>query len=125
MSSSGLDVLAAAAADHLPSDAHGSLYSQGPLVKKILALEFIEMSELRGDIWPGDFTTDATTPAQRTPKPPVYQVLAGVLCENGGHFSITSSREGPRTMGITIDNSRGRSQLRGGQLGGIRQAVPS
>ena len=64
---SGLDVLAAAAADHLPksrdppSDVHGSLHSQGPynpaaslppkVVKKILALlEFVEMSELRGNI---------------------------------------------------------------------------
>jgi hypothetical protein len=85
-SSSGLDVLAAAAADNLPqsgdppSNAHGSLHIQGPynpaaslppkVVKKILALEFVEMSELRGD------------------------------------------------------SSRGRAQLRGGQLGGIRQAVP-
>ena len=132
-SSSGLDVLAAAAANHLPksgdlpSNARGSLHSQGPynmaaslppeVLKKILAFEFVQMSELRGNIWPDDSTTDATTPGH------LYQVQAVVLCENGGRFSIASSREGPRTLGLPINNSRGRS-LRGGQLGGIRQADP-
>ena len=95
-SSSGLDVLAVATADHLPqsgdppNNAHGSLHSQGPynpaaslppkVVNKILAFEFVEMSELRGDIWPDDSTTDAATPARRTSKPPVVSIKSWLEC---------------------------------------------
>ena len=91
---SGLDLLAAAAVQDPKSGSPSTdplrrLHAPGPYnpaailapkaVKKILALEFVEMSELRGDVWPDD--TPADTPAQRRPaKPPVITIKSWLEC---------------------------------------------
>ena len=71
-------------------NAQGSLHSSGPynpasslppkMVKKILSLEFIEMSEHRGDIWPDDSTTDTPATPRRTAKPPVISIKTWLEC---------------------------------------------
>ena len=87
-------MLAAAAAQDptagLPSVGPlGHLHTLGPynlaatlapkVVKKILSQEFVEMSELRGDVWPEDTSADTTT--QRRPgKPPVITIKTWLEC---------------------------------------------
>ena len=91
---SGLDLLAAAAVQDPKSGSPSTdplrrLHAPGPYnpaailapkaVKKTLTLEFVEMSELRGDVWPDD--TPADTPAQRRPaKPPVITIKSWLEC---------------------------------------------
>ena len=96
---SGLDILAAAAASNrvgsgvtTPWPIAAPLTSPGPynpaaslspkVVKKILDLEFIEMSELRGDIWVDDTTLLDQTHAGRraAAKPPVTDIRVWLEC---------------------------------------------
>ena len=62
-----------------------SLHTTGPynpaatlppkIVRKIIALEFVEMAELRADIWPDESVTPETThPPRRLGKPPVTNI---------------------------------------------------
>ena len=93
--SPGLDALGADGSEQQPkgipnSDPQGSLHSSGPynpasslppkMVKKILSLEFVEMSELRGDIWPDDSTTDTPVTSRCTAKPPVISIKTWLEC---------------------------------------------
>ena len=101
--SSGLDMLAAAAlsqptpqgvqtSDSAPVGAGTAyLHVPGPynpaaalppkVVKKILSLEFVEMSELRADVWPEDpVPSDTTTPPRRTARPPVIHIKIWLEC---------------------------------------------
>ena len=48
------------------------------MVKRILALEFVEMSELRGDIWSEDSTASVTP--RRSAKPPVNSIETWLEC---------------------------------------------
>ena len=96
---SSLDILADAAlgasahdATIKPSSSAGrSLHTTGPynpaatlpprVVKKILQLEFVEMSELRADIWPDEAATPETTQLGRRPgKPPVTSIRSWLEC---------------------------------------------
>ena len=64
---------------HAPGPYNPAAILAPKAVKKILALEFVEMSELRGDVWPDD--TPADTPAQRRPaKPPVITIKSWLEC---------------------------------------------
>ena len=92
---SGLDALTTVT-DHPPKAGdqprapQGSLHRPGPynpaatlppkVVRKILALEFVEMSELRGDIWPDDSTNDTSATSRRTSKPPVISIKSWLEC---------------------------------------------
>ena len=98
--SPGLDLLAAAASDHSSAGTSGSgapaiprlaLHSTGPYnaaaslppkaVKKIMSLEFVEMSELQGDIWSDDVTSSDASPApRRQSKPPVDSIKTWLEC---------------------------------------------
>ena len=97
--SSGLDVLAAAAlaGPSTPAAAEDStadlwsLHRAGPynpsatlppkVVKKLLALEFVEMSELRADIWPDEPSgSDSTHTPRRPSKPPVTSIRTWLEC---------------------------------------------
>ena len=93
---SGLDVLAAAAVASKRHDGKSgdsdpappvsaALHAAGPynptstltpkVVKRILALEFMEMSELRGDIWPKDSTaSDPHVTPRHSAKPQVKSI---------------------------------------------------
>ena len=100
---SGLDVLASAALQqstveglHPTVPAEGgtsrqSLHNRGPynpaatlppkVVKKILALEYVEMVELRADIWPDDTNSIEGRPNPRCPaKPPITNILSWLDC---------------------------------------------
>ena len=102
-SSSGLDLLAAAAAGEMLTHSKqptlpilpilpANSYAAGPynpaavllpkLVKQILALEFIEMSELRVDIWPDDTSPqEGTSQSHHQPaKPPVNDIRIWLEC---------------------------------------------
>ena len=68
-----------------PADAAAQLHAPGPfnpaaalspkVVKKILALEFVEMSELRADVWPEDPTpAEAPSTSRRPGRPPVITI---------------------------------------------------
>ena len=104
---SGLEVLAAAAmADHtMPSsaaeDGLRALHRPGPynpsaavppkVVKKLLALDFVEMSELRADFWPEDpSASDASTGPRRTGKPPVTTTRSWLECYSRMAAVLTS-----------------------------------
>ena len=51
------------------------------VAKKVLALEFVEMSELRADIWPDDTVPTESSPGPRRPsKPPVTNVRTWLEC---------------------------------------------
>lgn len=98
--SSGLDVLATAAladpASHSGADPGSSLathsfHSRGPynptaalpprIVKKLLALEFVEMSEFRADIWPDELTpSESSHIPRRVSKPPVTSIRTWLEC---------------------------------------------
>lgn len=98
--STGLELLAAAASSAQPTShqkharptqCHG-LSTPGPynpaaslppkVVKKILDLEFVEMSELTADIWVEDLPASDTTPHNRHPsaKPPVTDIKIWLEC---------------------------------------------
>ena len=99
---SGLDVLASAAAQQSQKEEHQlvstdgsagsrSLQSRGPynpaatlppkVVKKIMALEFVEMAELRADIWPDDSTpADSGSISRRPSKPPITNIRSWLEC---------------------------------------------
>ena len=101
-SSSGLGVLAAAAAASERHDGRSgdsdpappvsaALQAAGPynpastlppkVVKRILALEFVEMSELRGDIWSEDATaSDHNVTPRRSAKPLVNSIRTWLEC---------------------------------------------
>ena len=104
---SGLEVLAAAAmADHtMPSsaaeDGLRALHRPGPynpsaavppkVAKKLLALDFVEMSELRADFWPDDpSASDASTGPRRTGKPPVTTTRSWLECYSRMAAVLTS-----------------------------------
>ena len=107
----GLDILAAAALSHTgtqamqpivaaplsgpqgqpPAVVAAQLHAPGPynpaaalppkVVKKILALEFVEMSELRADVWPEDPTPADTASTPRRPgRPPVITIKTWMEC---------------------------------------------
>ena len=100
--SPGLDMLASAGSHHhtdkglQPASGDGaavsqSLHSKGPynpaatlppkVVKKLLSLEFVEMAELRADIWPEDPTPAEANNAPRRPgKPPVTSIRLWLEC---------------------------------------------
>ena len=110
-SSTGIDVLAAAALSHSgtqssqpatgtsqsgslglqAADSSAQLHAPGPynpaaalppkVVKKILALEFVEMSELRADVWPED-PAPADTPStfRLSGRPPVTKIKTWLDC---------------------------------------------
>ena len=98
-SKSGLDVLAEAAVHHAfegfqPAPVEPrSLHALGPynptatlppkVVKKLLSLEFVEMNELRADIWPDD-PRGGHTP-RRPGKPPVTNIRTWL--ESYGHMA--------------------------------------
>ena len=93
---SGLDLLAAAATGDPPpptesTNLPATLHDTGPynpaaslppkVVKRVLALDFVEMSELRGDICSDDTTTsDTSSSAHRTGKPPVKDIKVWLEC---------------------------------------------
>ena len=101
-STPGLDVLAAAASGQLSTKGPQpavqrdvaslpSLHTMGPynpaatlpprVVQKLLSLEFVEMAELRADIWPEDPSPAETANPQRRPgKPPVTNVRTWLDC---------------------------------------------
>ena len=55
-------------------------YPQG-VVRKILALEFVEMSELRADVWPEDPTpADTQNTSRRAGRPPVISIKTWLEC---------------------------------------------
>lgn len=68
-----------------------SLHTMGPynpaatlpprVVQKLLSLEFVEMAELRADIWPEDPPPAETANPQRRPeKPPVTNIRTWLDC---------------------------------------------
>ena len=84
--------------------ANTSLHQPGPynpaaalppkLVKRILALEFVDMSELRADVWPEEFGTGEGTSAgfRRPPsKPPIIDIRIWTECY-GRMVAILASR---------------------------------
>ena len=98
---SGLDLLATAASSAQsgtgPSQAYqsgapASLHTTGPynpaaslppkIVKKVLDLEFVEMAELKADIWVDEpLSLDASHPARRAvSKPPVTDIKVWLEC---------------------------------------------
>ena len=93
---SGLDLLAAAATGDPPpptesTNLPATLHDPGPynpaaslppkVVKRVLALDFVEMSELRGDIWSDETTTsDTSSSARRAGKPPVKDIKVWLEC---------------------------------------------
>ena len=107
-STPGLDVLAAAALSQLgtqgtlpatgtdsqgsqPADGTPQLHAPGPynpaaalppkMVKRLLALEFVEMSELRADVWPDDpAPTDSSHTPRRPGRPPVINIKTWLEC---------------------------------------------
>ena len=121
-SASGLDILAAATMGQpslnntRPTTSDGaalpaSLHSAGPynpaaslppkVVKKTLALEFVEMAELRGDVWfENSVTIEPNNPICHSNRLPVYQDLARVLCSDGLHACDQVPRERPRALGL-------------------------
>ena len=135
-SSSGLGVLAAAAAaseehDGRSGDSYlvsAALHAARPynpaatltpkVVKRILTLEFMETSELRGDIWFEDSTaTDPHTAPRRSVKPPVISIKMWLECYTGMASVDTFPGESPRTLGLPVDHPQGSPQLRGAKLG--------
>ena len=96
----GLDIRAATALTQLAPSAAlpkgqpalgASLTTPGPynaaavlplkVVKKILALEYVEMSELRADVWPEDSTpADTQGPNRRPGRPPVINIRTWLDC---------------------------------------------
>ena len=105
-SGTGLDVLASAALSAnpgndlvpptstglaTPQDKLAGLHTPGPynpaaslppkVVKKILALEFVEMAELRADVWPEDTSpADSPTAPRRSSRPPVTKIKTWLEC---------------------------------------------
>ena len=107
-SATALDVLANAALSHggmqgpqppagtsravlLADDAAAQLHTPGPfnpaaalppkVVRKILAQEFVEMSELRADVWPEDPTpADTQNTSRRAGRPPVISIKTWLEC---------------------------------------------
>ena len=103
----GLNLLADVAASGKTQEftkANTSLHQPGPynpaaalppkLVKRILALEFVDMSELRADVWPEEFGTGEGTSAgfRRPPsKPPITDIRIWTECY-GRMATILASR---------------------------------
>ena len=105
-SGTGLDVLASAALSAnpgndlapptstglaTPKDKLAGPHTPGPynpaaslppkVVKKILALEFVEMAELRADVWPEDTSpADSPTAPRRSSRPPVTKIKTWLEC---------------------------------------------
>ena len=91
-SASGLDILAVAATESPVHTASHSCHSPGPynpaaalppkVVKKVLDLDFVEMAELRADIWPDDSQpAEGAQSARRPPaKPPVTDIKVWLDC---------------------------------------------
>ena len=74
-----------------PADAAAQLHAPGPfnpaaalppkVVKKILSLEFVEMSEFQADIWPEDPTpAEAPSTSRRPGRPPVITIKTWLEC---------------------------------------------
>ena len=113
---SGLDVLAEAAVHHAfeglqpapaePRSLHAATLPP-KVVKKLLSLEFVEMNELRADIWSDD---PAPTEGGHTPPAPgqathyEHPHMDSVLRTYGGS-TITVPREGSRALGLPNNNS--------------------
>lgn len=102
-STTGSDILAAltngqpplsdsqpAGGDTAPPSSPHSLHTMGPynpaatippkVVKKILSLEFVEMAELRADIWPEDSATTDSANTPRRPRKPVTDIRVWLEC---------------------------------------------
>ena len=95
-------------------------------MKKILALEFVEMSELRADVWSEDPTpadTASTPSSSRAAVCHQHQDMDGVLRPTSGGASNPIPRKRARVVGITVHHSERSPQLRGGNLGGIRSPI--
>ena len=120
----GFDLLAAAASTNHPAGAEPTpqparLHTKGPFnpaaslppktVKKVLNLKFVEMAELRGDMWIEDPPAGEATQAARCPQASCYghQTLVGVLFPDGGHPGDPLPRKGPRALGLPNDNFEG------------------
>ena len=61
------------------------------VVKRLLNLEFIEMADLRGDIWPDDATVESSTAPRRMAKPPIISISTWLECY-GRMAAILTSR---------------------------------
>ena len=106
------------------------LHAQGPfnpsaivppkVVKKLLALEFVEMGELRADIWPEEPVSSDTGGAPRHPsKPPVTTLRVWLECYGRRHH-LQIPGEGCRTLGIPDHHHPRCPHLRGCELGCLR-----
>jgi hypothetical protein len=139
-SSAGLDVFAAAAlGDRSQQSETGdgalewrSLHKAVPytpsaavppkVVKKLLALEYVEMCELRADIWPEEPAASDTSNTSRHPsRPPVTSIRTWLECYGrmAAVFDIQVPGEGGRTLGISNKHRPRGPHLRGRELGGL------
>ena len=50
------------------------------VVKKVLGLEFVEMSELKADVWIDEPSTAEANPIGRASKPPVTDIRVWLEC---------------------------------------------
>ena len=139
-SSSGLGILAAATATSKRHDGRSrdsdpappvsaALHAAGPynpastlppkVVKRILALEFVEMSELRGDIWPKDSTaSDPHVTPRRSAKPPVNSIKKWLECyARMASILVPRFRRRPQNSGLTSRPSSKRPTTTKGQIG--------
>ena len=112
---SGQADAAAAAALSLPGPYNPAAALPPKVVKKVLDLEFVEMSELRGDIWMEDTApTDGMHQTRRpTANPPVTDIRVWLECYARMAALITSHFPG------WPDNVPNVSRHRNGYTGGI------
>ena len=76
---------------HAPGPFNPSANAPPKVVKKLLALEFVEMGELRVDIWPEEPVSSDTGGAHRRPsKPPVTTLRVWLECYGRMAAVITS-----------------------------------
>ena len=93
------------------------------VVKKILDLEFVEMAELKADIWVDDTPARDRGQAARRGhgKPPVTDIKLWLECfaRMAAILATRFPERGAGAVGVPDDHPEGGPQLRGSQLGGI------
>ena len=80
------------------------------VVKRIMGLEFVDMSELRADNWPDEAKVQVPDPGQATSKQ--HKGVAGMLWQDGSCTSYTLSRKRSRAVGLPVNNTEGSSHIR-------------
>ena len=66
---------------HVPGPYNPAAALPPKVVKKILPLEFVKMSEPRADVWPEDpVLSDTITPPHHTARPPVIHIKTWLEC---------------------------------------------